>query len=1222
MSGFFVKLYMLINKNKYAVILLTFLFLVGSIYTINRIEFKEDISKILPKNNQTNLVSKLLNQIDFSDKITVIIVPKDTISIDKQIEITELLVQHLDTIPQLKKVQAQIDQSIMQKAYKYMNKNLPLYLEDVDYQNILLKISSDTILQRVEQNLQNLISPSGIVLKDIILSDPLGLSLIGLQKLQQNNGIVEGFSLEQGYLVSNKGQHLMFFLENNTTSDQTKENSKLVEQLIDVKKSIELKYNDIEVQYYGAVLVAEANASQIKTDIFKTVLISFSILMILLILYFRKVFLPLILFLPTLFAGLFTLTIIYFIKDSISAISLGVSAILIGVTIDYSIHILTHYKQSLDIKNLYKYISKPLIMSSLTTSAAFLSLLFVNSEVLQDLGLFAGINVFVSAIFSLVLIPHIYKPNFEIWQKHWTYKIASYPFEKNKILVVFTVFLIIIAFLTPNKIQFNGDLSKLNYISDNLKETEKKLDSLTNISSKSLYLVAYGNDKQQVLEQNFKVYQILQAKKQEGKILQFTNLAERLLPLTEQQNRIDKWNDFWQNQHRADSVTINLNRSGLLFGFHEGTFDSFCDFISTKYTLSQIDTTNLFQNESFFRNKNGFYTATSLVKIDVENKQNLLQEIEKETQNVFVLDRKELNEQFLLSVKTDFEKLIGYSFILILVILWLFFRRIELVLLSVTPIFLTGIVTVGVMNWFGLELNVFSSIVVTLVFGHGVDFAIFMTVALQKAHTYGQKELSGYKMSIILAVLTTILAIGTLIFAQHPALKSISAMALVGVLTALLMTFVLYPLLFNFFINWRTHKGLSPISLRLFMHSMVSFLYYGLGAIVLSFVGRTLVAILPGNKNKKMLALRKLMAKFLTSVLYSNWFVSKKIQNPDQENFQKPSILIANHNSFLDSLTLSMTHYKIIFLVNDWVYNSMVFGKIVKAAGFYPVSQGVEGSLAPLKEKVAQGYSLMVFPEGRRSEDNQLNRFHKGAFYLAEQLQLDILPIYVHGNAELIPKGDFIIYDGSMTIKIGQRVNQTDFSMGNTYKERAKNVYKIFKKEYQLLRYELEDEDYFQKKLFLNYIYKENNILNKVKKDFAQHKSTYYQFFKILSENERICHIANDYGQLDFLILMQEPRRELFTFVVDEEKRAIAKHNYWVKNRKMHYVQNISEWQDVDVHTMIVSTDFSELEIPKTIQKIYVLLDKALYFTQIEGFELKEKQGRIAQFIKKESDAR
>src|SRR5690606_35857526 len=136
---------------------------------------------------------------------------------------------------------------------------------------------------------------------------------------------------------------------------------------------------------------------------------------------------------------------------------------------------------------------------------------------------------------------------------------------------------------------------------------------------------------------------------------------------------------------------------------------------------------------------------------------------------------------------------------------------------------------------------------------------------------------------------------------------------------------------------------------------------------------------------------RKSMSVFMKSVLHFHPLTKNKTINVLGETFQRPAVVIANHSSFLDTLSIGMLAPRSIFLVNDWVWKSPVFGRAVRALGFYPVSKGLESGLDDLRNKVAQGYSLIVFPEGTRSQDNVVKRFHKGAFYLAEQLQLDIL---------------------------------------------------------------------------------------------------------------------------------------------------------------------------------------------------------------------------------------
>ncbi|HLV45677.1 MAG TPA: 1-acyl-sn-glycerol-3-phosphate acyltransferase, partial [Flavobacterium sp.] len=572
-----------------------------------------------------------------------------------------------------------------------------------------------------------------------------------------------------------------------------------------------------------------------------------------------------------------------------------------------------------------------------------------------------------------------------------------------------------------------------------------------------------------------------------------------------------------------------------------------------------------------------------------EKRADFIKSLSEKENEVIIIDRQQLNETFLGHLKDDFNRLINYSFVAVILILWYFFRRFELVLISLVPITITGFITMGIMGLFDIQLNIFSTIVTTLIFGHGIDFTIFMTSALQKEYTHGKSELTTYRTSILLAVLTTILAIGALVFAQHPALKSISTLSLIGVFSALIITFVFYPIVFKICIANRVKHHKSPITFRLFLHSFISFFYYGFGCIFLSVIGRLFVWIIPRNKENKMLKLRSFLSKFLTSVLYSNPFVKKEILNPHNEDFSKPAVIVSNHTSFLDSLTLSMVSPKIIFLVNDWVYNSPVFGRFVKMAGFYPVSEGVEGSVEHLREKVEQGYSLMVFPEGSRSEDNHIRRFHKGAFYLAEQFNLDILPVYIHGNSEVLPKNDYIIYDGSMTVKIGERIAQNHPDFGENYPERTKKINRFFRTEFTALRQQIEDENYFEKRLYLAYLYKDAEIIEAVKTDFTQHKSAYHALFLLIGNKANIYHIADNYGQIDMLLSWQYPLRKITTFIKDEEKRCVAAINYPVGKSNIFYTNEFN-LSDIEIDTLLISTEMNQnLVIPETVQKVFLI---------------------------------
>lgn len=1218
MHKFFIRVHYFVQKNKLLSLATAFLFLIVFGFFASKIKFEEDITRIIPKNENADVATKVLKQLNFSDKITVIIEKDKNGSID---DLTQTATDFIDSLhscePYIKNIQGKVDDENIQQTFDFVYQNLPYFLDENDYATLEKKLTNDSISKQVESNYRTLISPTGIIAKDIIVNDPLGISFIALKKLQQLS-IGDDFILKDGFIITKDESTLLLFINPKLSGSETEKNTLFVDELNDIKSKFnEVNQGKVTLDYFGSSFIAVANAKQIKTDILTTILVSLGTLMLILILFYRKLLIPVIIFIPTIFGVVTAIACLYFIRGTISAISLSVGAVLLGVTIDYSLHILTHYKHNNDLKTVYKDITMPLVMSSTTTAVAFLCLLFVNSEALKDLGIFAAISVVVSAFFSLLLIPHLYKPkNNTIPKDNVLDKLAAFSFENNKILIGITTVVIIISFFTFGKVSFNNNLSALNFIPDEIKKTEEKLEKKTNLTSKSIYLAAYGNSIEEAIQNNSKLFDKLSLEKSENKIINFSSIGGIVLSKEAQTEKLQLWNSFWTS-NKKQFVQNALVSNGNTIGFKPTMHQGFYDLLNQKFELLSFDDykqLNALFLDEFVASKNGFYTITSVAKVSDSQRDKFVNSIDSKS-NVLAIDRQQMNETFLGKLRDDFNSLVNYSFIAVVLILFVFFRRAELVIVSTIPIVLTGVVTAGVMWFFDIQLNIFSTIVCTLIFGHGVDFSIFMTSALQKEYTTGKNEMPTYRTSIILAALTTILAIGALVFAKHPALKSISSVSLIGVFAALLITFIFYPILFRICFFNRVKKGKSPISLRLLVHSTLSFLYYGLGGLFFSLIGKVILFLIPVNKEKKMMWFRIIISNFMKSVLYSNPFAKKKIVNDYKEDFSKPAVIISNHTSFLDILAVGMITPKMIYLVNDWVYNSPIFGRVVKLAGYYPASQGIEGSVEHLRDKIEKGYSLMIFPEGTRSNTNEIGRFYKGAFYLAEHFNIDVLPVYIHGNSETLPKGDHIIYDESITVVIDKRIKADDTSFGENYSQRTKSINKYFRTEFNKLRSKLEDENYFENKLFLSFLYKEREITSEVKSDFSKNKTNYYKLNSFINPEAKIVHLASDYGQIDFLLSMQEPKRKVKSFISDIEKREIASSNYLVKKYNINYIDSFeNDCKDNDV-LLISNPDFNFEDILNSVNNFQtvILFNYSISLHKFEqtGFKICSKDDKI-----------
>lgn len=90
-----------------------------------------------------------------------------------------------------------------------------------------------------------------------------------------------------------------------------------------------------------------------------------------------------------------------------STIALGIGSVLLGIIVDYALYFYSVYSAKGDIRKVIRDLSLSIIMCSVTSATAFFSLLFVKSQVLRDLGLFAGFSILGAALFSLTVLPHL-----------------------------------------------------------------------------------------------------------------------------------------------------------------------------------------------------------------------------------------------------------------------------------------------------------------------------------------------------------------------------------------------------------------------------------------------------------------------------------------------------------------------------------------------------------------------------------------------------------------------------------------------------------------------------------------------------------------------------------------------------------------------------------------------------------------------------------------------
>ena len=174
--------------------------------------------------------------------------------------------------------------------------------------------------------------------------------------------------------------------------------------------------------------------------------------------------------------------------------------------------------------------------------------------------------------------------------------------------------------------------------------------------------------------------------------------------------------------------------------------------------------------------------------------------------------------------------------------------------------------------------------------------------------------------------------------------------------------------------------------------------------------------------------------------------------------FDRPRVVICNHQSHLDLFCQLIFTPNIIFLTNDWVWNNPSYGLLIRHAEYYPVREGLEELLPKLRSLVERGYSIAVYPEGTRSKDCRIGRFHQGAFWLAEQLGVDILPMCLYGPGKILKKKTYTLQKGPVRIEVDEPVSLEELRAMGDHMAQAKEMRHRYIQRYESLANRIEGE--------------------------------------------------------------------------------------------------------------------------------------------------------------------
>lgn len=150
--------------------------------------------------------------------------------------------------------------------------------------------------------------------------------------------------------------------------------------------------------------------------------------------------------------------------------------------------------------------------------------------------------------------------------------------------------------------------------------------------------------------------------------------------------------------------------------------------------------------------------------------------------------------------------------------------------------------------------------------------------------------------------------------------------------------------------------------------------------------------------------------------------VRVEVKGRDAVDRDIPFIFMSNHLSFLDGpLLFWAIPQPIRVILKKEIFKIPVVGLGMRQVDFVPVDRkGIRGGKKSIDKAVQlikeKGFSFLIFPEGTRSRDGELQVFRRGGFFLALESQAPIVPISILGTFELMPKGSFFVKRGLIKV--------------------------------------------------------------------------------------------------------------------------------------------------------------------------------------------------------------
>ncbi len=831
----------IIRFHKFIIILSGILTLLA-IILITQLKLDLNLLSLLPSDNPSvRTFFEISEDFGVQSVLVVLVEVPPGFSQRNSESFVELLAKNFWQSELINQVDYTVEESKPASLVQLLIEYLPLILKKRDVERLASKLSDAEIRRQIRENKRLLMAPFGMAIKEVIYTDPLGLrdllsSSLPAPPAKQPIGPYRGF-----YRTKDGSTYFLFIKPKKPPPDITFSKRLMAEvrnlekiSLSELSERYEEPVKGLKISYTGGYPIALSDEATTKRDIKVTIVTSFLGVLTLFALSFQRVRVIFYVAVPLAVSLIWTLGFARIAFNRLNILTCVFSGVLIGLGIDFAIHILNRYfardEKSLDVstrlKHTFQKTGGSIIIGGITTASAFYAIALSDFRGFRELGILTGTGILLCLVVMIFLLPSllVYFSQRRGKEKVRDVVVAGFGLKAllgmlwkyPRILLAISFVIISLLGIMGGKIGFDENLKNLRQADHDLLLLQDKVTGWLGGSTGQVLLVVEGDSESDLMELNASIHKALRGIDGSGLIAGVKSISDYLPSASQQMVNIEfigKHPEYFNMRRIERTFNEALEENGFeRSDLYDKYFEVLSKAFSTKKILlpsSILDTEvgNLLR--LFIPGKGESYKFVTYII----PKKNLWSRAEtNELKEMIIRKLKDkgigedsykltganlltgdLKETIIKNLKSS----MWLAGLIIVVVLLIYYRSLIFLALSTLPL-IVGLATLsGIMVILHLDFNFLNLLVLTMIVGIGIDDGVHLVNTFKQAKNDNMlEEVSQTGRAVILTSLTTLVGFGSIALSHYPGLRSMGYVASIGISACLFASIIVLAVIF------------------------------------------------------------------------------------------------------------------------------------------------------------------------------------------------------------------------------------------------------------------------------------------------------------------------------------------------------------------------------------------------------------------------------------------